>query len=256
MYTEELVQLSKKSNSYDEMERVRDNFNKLEGLFVYKTGLSEALQDTQDLKVLFGYNTFRFIQQLLFRSKILAKGSVDSINNKNPLSSIIVLRSHFETTGGIAYLFKRLVSYYNRNIDFERMENDLFRLSLGATTIDMEEVPRPINVMDLIDATDFIINRDLFKYPKGEKPLFRDKYEFLSDFSHPNFHGLSSGSEVIHERKEIIYLTEENVSEDVLNHHLDLAISLELFCYCYSEVLSLINKNEYMPIIYATKGDN
>jgi len=253
MYTEELVQLSKNSNSYEEMERVKENFNKLESLFVYKTSLSEPLQNTQDLKVLFGYNTFRFIQHLLFRSKILAKGSIDSINNNNLLSSVIILRSHFETTGGIAYFLKRLGSYYKGNIDFERIDKDLFRLSLGATTIDMEEVPKPINVMNLIDAADFIINRDIFKYPKGEKPLFKDKYDFLSDFTHPNFHGLSTGSKIIHKNKEIIYLTEEDANEEVLNHQLDLAISLDLFCYCYSETLSLITKNEHMPIIHAAK---
>jgi len=253
MYSEELTQLARQSNLQEKMERVIKNYNELENHYVFKTSLSQPLLNTNDLKILFGYNSFRFIQHLLYRCKILANGSIASMNSNNALSSLVILRSHYETTGAIAYLYKRLDSYYKGNIDFERMNNDLFRLSLGATTIDIKEVPNPINVMNLIDSVDFLVNRDIFKYPKGEQPLFRGNYEFLSDFCHPNFHGLSSGSIILHDEKAIIYLNKENVSAETLAHHLDLDISLELFNKFCSESLSLIKKNEHMPAFHSDK---
>jgi hypothetical protein len=143
-----------------------------------------------------------------------------------------------------------LSSYYRGNIDFEKLDEDLFRLSLGSTTINNPEVPKPIQVLNLIDATDEFLKKNLLKDKAPHDKIFREFYEDLCDFCHPNFQGIQSGSDIIHEEKAIIFHKTNRISNSDFTLFSYLNISAELFIYFYKEVLKLLMEKEIMPIFH------
>ncbi len=180
------------------------------------------------------------------------EGSICSLNSKCALSSILSVRAHFETTGCIIFLLRRLNTYYDGNIDFERLNNDVKKMALGSTTIKLPEVPSPIQVMNLIDSTDDYLNKVLLKGKAVPKNMFRELYEDLCEFCHPNFHGITSGSEIIHADRSISYKKTGAISKIEFTFFFHIRTSIALFLHGYEEVLSLIKKNEIMPIITKT----
>lgn len=215
MFSENVVAIAKRLGKIDRLNEIKMFHGEHEQFYIYKTSFSKELMDCTDARKLFGYNAFRFIQLLLYRSKSLIEGSIHALNNNSSLSSIISVRAHFETTGSIAYLMKKLSSYYHGNIDFEKLDKELLRLSLGSTTINVSEVevPKPIQVLNLIDATDEFIKKNR---PKDEKPhdkMFRDLYEDLCDFCHPNFQGITSGQDIIDDGRAVIFHKTNHISD-------------------------------------------
>jgi hypothetical protein len=248
MLSEELQKFSVSLGKNDQIDEIIDSLKKHDNFYIYKTSISKELDGCTDSKKLFGYNALRYIQLLLYRSKTLIEGSVHSLNNNCALSSVLSVRAHYETTGSVIFLLTRLLSYYAGNIDFERANCDLMRLSLGSTTIDRPEVPKPINVMNLIDATDDFLKKNLPERIIPPDKMFRELYDDLCEFCHPNFHGITSGSEIIHEERAIVYRKTGSITKIEFTFFFHLAMSIILFLYGYEEVLRLINKNEILPI--------
>jgi hypothetical protein len=185
----------------------------------------------------------------LYRSKSLIEGSTILLNHKKVLPSLICVRAHFETTGSIAYLLKRSTTYYDGNIPFDKLDEDLLRLSLGATTIEHKECFQPINVMDLIDAVDHIINKCLTKDKTGPQRMFRDLYDVLSDYCHPNFPGLYRASAILDQEKAIIYYKTDAIKDNDISPFFKLSVSTQLFIHFYDQVYALLNEKEIMPVI-------
>ena len=253
MFSQEIYRKAeqfKKQNRLQEIEEVLDEHKKH---FIFKTTLSKELDGCQDTKKLFGYNAIQFIQLLLYRSKSLIEGSIITLNNNRILSSIISVRAHFETTGSIGYLLKRLSSYYSGNIDFDRIDDDLLRLSLGATTIENPKVPNPINTLNLIDAVDDLIRKRLFKSKEPHDKPFRELYEDLCDFCHPNFQGIKSGSDIIDAERAVIYHETDRIDRMGFTFFFHLNMSTTLFMFFYKEILTLLKKKEIMPIFHRRK---
>lgn len=249
MITEALESYAKNENKLDALNEITDAMKKHDDYFITKTSMPSEIDGTSDQKKLFGCNVTRYIQLLLYRSKTLIEGSICSLNSKCVLSSILSVRAHFETTGCIIFLLRRLNSYYEGNIDFERLNNDVKRLALGSTTIKLAEVPSPIQVMNLIDSTDEYLKKVLLKGKDVPKNMFRELYEDLCEFCHPNFHGITSGSEIIHADRSISYKKTDAISKIEFTFFFHIRTSIALFLHGYEEVLSLIMKNEIMPII-------
>jgi hypothetical protein len=122
-------------------------------------------------------------------------------------------------------------------------------LALGATTLKLPEVPSPIQVMNLIDSTDDYLRKVLLKGKDVPKKMFRELYEDLCEFCHPNFHGITSGSEINHADRSISYKKTGEISKIEFTFFFHIRISIALFIHGYEEVLGLIKKNEIMPII-------
>lgn len=249
MFTKEINELAEKLNRSEDLNELEEDYLRHNGRYIYKTSLSEKLINQTEPKVLFGYNSLKLIQHLLFRSKSLIEGSVILLNHKRMLPALINVRAHFETTGSIAYLLKRLKSYYSGNINFERLDEDLLRLSIGATSIEHKECPAPINVMTLIDAVDYAITKEIVRDKSVPKDMFTDLYKLLSDYCHPNFHGISGGSEILHAEKEIIYYETDTLLDRDFPFFFYLNTSAKLFLHFYDEMFLLLNEKEVMPII-------
>lgn len=142
---------------------------------------------------LLGQNGLIYIQSALYRSYFLSKGVVDSLNNNNILSGLINVRAHFEMTGALGFLLRKLIQFYNNEISSEKFNECLLRLSLGVKReVEMENVPAPINVMTMIDDAD-----KLFKnMSKSKEKIFRNSYDYLSEYCHPNSFGLQLSREI------------------------------------------------------------
>lgn len=250
MFSENAVEIAKRLGTIDQLNEIEMLLGEHEQFYIYKTSLSKELVDYTEPKKLFGYNAIRFIQLLLYRSKSLIEGGIHALNNDSALSSIISVRAHFETTGSIAYLMNRLSSYYHGNIDFEKLDEDLFRLSLGSTTINNPEVPKPIQVLNLIDAADEFIKKKLLKDKAPHDKMFREFYEDLCDVCHPNFQGIQGGSDIIHEERAIIFHKTNHISDNDFTLFFHLNMSAPLFIHLYKEVLELLKEKEIMPIFH------
>ena len=252
IFTEEIIQIAAKLNLKDRLTEILDFIHEHNVRHVYKTSLPPQLKGTNDPKVLFGNNCLRYILLSLFRSKSLIEGAIVCLNSKKMVPSLLCVRSHIETTSGIAFLLRRLNSYYAKGIEFPRVEEDLFRLSLGATKIEKTEVPKPINVMEMIEAADYLINKMVAVIDTTEKAMFRDLYDWLSDFCHPNFQGTCGGAEIDHKEQSLIFYDTDVIQERDFPHFFSLNLSAELFLHFFDETVALLEQKEIMPIIHKT----
>lgn len=200
---------------------------------------------------LLGYNGIKLLLTCHQRSKLLFLGTIDCINSTNLAVAFLSVRAHFETTGSVAYFFYYLRSFYNNNISYKELEEILFKLSLAGKTFPdktrVPERPDPINVLTQIDKADKLFselpNKNSFKTP------FRDCYDFLSEFCHPNLLGLIIGSDIIRPGT-IEFYAKPNVKKQDLGILLNyLSSSCTFFFYVYNKAFNLIKEHEEIPIL-------
>lgn len=200
-------------------------------------------QETRPKRLL-GKNGLHYIQLALYRSRMLLQGSINSINDRNPLSAILSTRAHFEVAGGLAYFYKKLNNFYDEAITFGQVDESLRRLLLGVKLEEPPEAPDPINVMSLIDAADSYYKN---KIP-GKVSMFRESYDFLSEFCHPNSYGIGMGCS-INSAGIVRYNNSVTLSDRDLTfcHYLLMSCSTSLGFY--DMIYELLSKNEELPII-------
>ena len=58
--------------------------------------------------------------------------------------AVLAIRAHFEVTGGIAYLLKKLKNFYNNKITYEQTDESLLRLTVGYRDPELEKKTRII----------------------------------------------------------------------------------------------------------------
>lgn len=250
MFSDEIKTSIKRINREKTASEILQDLKDHDDFYISKTTLSQSLVDCTDSKILFGYNALQFIQLLLYRSKTLIEGSIQSLNNKNILTCLLSVRAHFETTASTGYFLKRIQSYYARNIDFNKLDEDLLRLSLGTTSLKLKEVPKPINVLNMIDVSDKFMSKSIFGGKPPDKKMLRILYEDLCDFCHPNFQGTTSGADIIHAEKAVVYHKTNRIEDRDLIFFFHLRMSSRLFLHFYATVRSLIEEKETMPIVH------
>jgi hypothetical protein len=247
MFSENVVKNAKRLDQINYLNEIEKCINLHEEIYIYKISLSKELENCTEPKKLFGNNAIRFIQLFLHRSKSFIEGSIHALNNNNVLSSLLSVRAHFENTGSMAFLFKRLSSYDLGNIDFEKIDKDLFHLSMVSTSIDIPLVPKPIQVLTLIDATDEYLKKKLLKDKAPHDKIFRKIYEDLCDVCHPNFQSTINGFEIIAEETAVIFHKTDHISAVVFPLFFHLNMSALLFLIFYAEVFNLLKEKEIMP---------
>jgi len=200
-------------------------------------------------KRLLGHNGIIFLQNSLTRSNNLYLGFINCINNTNRSLSFFAVRAQFEVTGSIAYFLKYLQKFYSKQIDYEEIDNILFKLSLGGRVFPDKnlrpEFPQAINILTLIDSADSAFK----EYDNKDSKPFRESYDFLSEFCHPNMLGLTVGSEII-ERGVIKFCKMPSLNEGDYGVLLNLSImSIEYFFHLYDKCFNLIKENEDIPYL-------
>lgn len=200
-------------------------------------------------KRLLGHNGIIFLQNSLVRSNNLYLGFINCINNTNRSLSYFAVRAQFEVTGSIAYFLKNLQKFYSKQMSYEEIDGILYKLSLGCRVFPDKnlnsEFPLAISVLKLIDSADIVFK----KYgDKNSKP-FRESYDFLSEFCHPNMFGLTIGSEIIEEGIIEFYKKPYLNNSDygvLLNLNL---MSIDYFFHLYDKSFNLIKENEDIPYL-------
>lgn len=191
-----------------------------------------------------GQNGIHYLQLSLQRSKSLLEGYLTT-HNKYPLMSILAVRCHFENTGAIAYFFDMLQKYYENKIEYKVLDESLQSLSLGQKIMPGKKktTPKysPISVMNMIDKTD-----KMLKNISPKVSVFRDLYDELSEYCHPNF---SSMYFYCNNPKygTFNYTTEAKKGGIIFRHH--LCISTNLFLTMYDNIYEVLSANEELPVI-------
>ncbi len=122
------------------------------------------------------------------RARLLTWGIINAVNEGLCASLFLAIRAHFETTGMMAFLLWRCQQFRKGAITESALADYLDRLVLGRRTSMDDDPPsgiptnqQAIQVLDLIDSVDQVLRA------KAKDPgNFREAYEWLSEFCHPN----------------------------------------------------------------------
>lgn len=106
----------------------------------------------------------------------LSRSAFENFEKDRLVSAILLTRASVETAAGLWYLSAKLDSAIKRKTVAD-IGKHLRRLLMGSRRD--QNMPDPVNVLDFIDQVD----RDL----KG----FREQYDELSEYAHPNWSGTS-----------------------------------------------------------------
>ncbi|WP_427036612.1 hypothetical protein [Cytobacillus pseudoceanisediminis] len=204
-------------------------------------------------KNLIGQNSIVFIQANLFRSKMLVSGYIDGLNNKNPLTTTILVRALYETTGALAYYLKKYNQYLAGELSEEGLNKYLYSLYLGIRDKGpLTEAPDPIGVMSLIDAVDHYLKA---KYQIRDSN-FRENYEALSEICHPNSFGYMLSHKIDKSDNHTVKFRGE--TEPYLINTFSIwyfDICSRLYQQIYSELRLKVEKNEELPFKEYRIGD-
>lgn len=195
-----------------------------------------------------GRNGITFLLCSLQRSKILYNGLIQCLNNQTVTLAYLAVRAHMETTGSVAYFLKKLHQYYEGDFSYKKMDDIISRLILGRKVYPNNHPhiqPHPINVLTLVDTVDGAFAK-MAKSPgwKG----FREAYEWLSEFCHPNSFGQTIG--VLMSFPKVTFEEEpEFRKHDVGQIKSYMIISCVLFFDFYDKCFSLIEEKENIPTL-------
>lgn len=187
MFKEEIVILLKNSRLAHVLEEILnlETFHELN--FVRET--APSIEPFRGIS----FDSIHYLQRSLYRSSALTEGFKSSVNENNMMVAALITRAHFEISGALGFLLKKINGFYSGNIDLENLENSLHRLSFGLKLKGEAKIsPDPINVMNMIDAAE-----ELFKkISNGETMNFRIAYDMLSEYCHPNSIGMMLGIDI------------------------------------------------------------
>ncbi|WP_318114192.1 hypothetical protein [Vibrio sp. Vb0598] len=129
-------------------------------------------------------------QVYLHRLISLYEGVFYALATNNYYLVALSMRALFETTAALGYLYNRLNSYSEGNIESETLDDDLMILFLGTKDKLLQESNpyEPKNVMKMLDFADKIFVSKFLKQQAPSKNMLREIYEWLCEYCHPNFH--------------------------------------------------------------------
>jgi hypothetical protein len=113
-------------------------------------------------------------ETLLYRTTELANSALMLFKNKHYVSSAVLIRAQMETTGFIVWSYKK-ISKCLKDEELGDIDNFLMRGLFGG-----REEGRIINSHNVLTAIDNVCS---------EFEEFRELYDMLSEFAHPNYHG-------------------------------------------------------------------
>lgn len=113
---------------------------------------------------------------LIWRMAELSRGAMENLETENLSVAVILIRAAVETTAALWYLRAKLDDAV-KNQSKGDIDDFLMKLLMGSKTV--PELPQAINVLTFVDR----VNKDI--------DGFRERYDNLSEFAHPNWAGTS-----------------------------------------------------------------
>jgi len=187
-------------------------------------------------KDLVGQNIIILLHANLYRTKKLAEGFIDSINKQNPVTSVVLLRSLFESAGVISLIHKKYNFYKNKKVTYKELQELLSRLYLGSKDKEtVPESPDPINVMTLIDSLDYYLKNQYQKHDNR----FRKVYDILSELAHPNSFSNFIGNKISRDFQSID-IAKDGSPFPLKTYKLEF---FELIIYIYEEIYTRLEQD-------------
>ncbi len=184
-------------------------------------------------------------QILLHRAVKLFEASFHGLINDNGYSMCLCIRGHYETTAALGYLHNRLFSFKHGDLSAETVDRDISTQILGTRDEGMLNKLKPHvseakHVLTLLEYADKSVSKHILHGKANKYKMLRDNYEFLCEFSHPNFH---SGQQayIVNEKDRCFIFR-----HDAVIHERDakligyLLISNPLFVIAYDQIMELL----------------
>lgn len=128
------------------------------------------------LKAKLPFKALDYREALLWRFVELCRCALDHFNEEDLAAATILTRAALETVAALWYLNRKIKSVIDTEIVGD-VDNFLMRLLMGSKTD--SAMPDPVNVLTFVERVN------------AEIDGFRQQYDELSEFSHPNWAGTS-----------------------------------------------------------------
>ncbi|MCX7007022.1 MAG: hypothetical protein NTY53_07200 [Kiritimatiellaeota bacterium] len=194
-----------------------------------------------------GLNTAKLLHNLLHRSRDLFDGSVHALLGSQVLSTYLTVRAHMETTGCIQYLRIQLYKYYDKAIDLDAFNDIVYRQFLGGRIFPDRtrhpDAPDAVQILNCIDS----VNKATELKRINREIDFREIYDMLSEYCHPNFLGHSVGVDT-EESGNVVYASDQSFdSASFTDAFLGLASSCCVLFSAFDDAMSKLSENEVLP---------
>jgi hypothetical protein len=155
---------------------------------------------------------------------VLVWSVVEAINSGLGEPLFLATRAHLEVAGMVAYLVRYCRRYLAREITAIDLQEQIDRLFLGRRMVfpeDGQSIPAnemAVSVLAMVDSVDFLAeDKAIRRVMRGQ---FREAYEWLSEFCHPNLQAMLGNHRLTPEGLEFLREPhlEENVVAMVLHH--------------------------------------
>ncbi len=231
-------------------------------------------------EIFLSWLSIKLLMLSLIRSELLIQGIIQAINSQNNVMQALLIRAHFETTGTISYFLKYYKKYLNEQININQIHiivaklmhgnrivsgflkgdnpnfiDDVFGYALPTkkqiegtkqffgTDYPGEHLEDSINILTCIDSVDDHVP---FQVLKEMNSSFREFYNYLSEYCHPNEMGLHTNIKESGAHDEIINLN--NQQDEFMKFFVSLEISVKFFLSIYDQIYSLLDpeRNRYI----------
>jgi len=174
-------------------------------------------------------------QVLLHRAERLLSGASTMLLESNIYALALSVRGHYEATAVLGYLCNRLGSFAATNIDFAKFAYNIVCAFLGAKhPAHFAKAPDPPNILTCIEKADIYLRSHFTTYAKG---CLRDTYDWLSEFSHPNFLSHSSAFTVDTANRRFMFCHDDSeLQERDFDLIVYLVISADLFVILFDHL--------------------
>jgi cation transport protein ChaC len=150
---------------------IRDRLNRLEATLPRRVD-GFALSPDRKLPM----KAMLYREALIWRMAELSRSALENLEKENLCAAVILIRAAVETTAGLWYLRTKLDDAVTNQSKGD-IDDFLMKLLMGSKTV--PELPQAINVLTFVDR----VNKGI----EG----FREQYDNLSEFAHPNWAGTS-----------------------------------------------------------------
>ena len=181
-------------------------------------------------------------QALLHRAILLFEATLRALSDRNVYAIALCIRGHYETTAALGYIHKRCMDFLDQKRSFDEFNHDTFVQMLGSKAPLLKlQSPDPKNILTQLEYADKVVDNKLLKSKGTHEQVLTESYEFLCEFSHPNFHS-NIASYQYDKENEAVILRYDHPLRDVEFFIGRLKISGDIFVWLFDEFQGCIEK--------------
>jgi hypothetical protein len=148
----------------------------------------------------------------------------------------LAIRGHFETTGALGYLHKRLDSLSQGSLDPRLVDQDIYTQLLGRRDGVIQEAPEAKQVLTLLEHADRTVSKNVLGGTAKQYDILTNCYTFLCEFSHPNYHSNSIAFDLNKDKRQFVIRHSEPMRDSEFNLVRYLLLSSPIFVSLFDKV--------------------